>query len=228
MPCCHASKNVPVAEDWLSKAVLPPLSEASRTALRPLVPVDIPVGHALFHPGDAVRGFVIVLSGRIDVFLTGPSGRDILLYAVEPGQSCVQSTLGLLGGEDYSGEALTRTDCHLVLVPKDRFMHLMASDEAFRGFVFRAFAARMQSMMHLLENVAFTRVEARLAACLLDRAQQGRVQATHAEIATMIGSAREVVSRRLDALARRGLVRLERGTVTLCDIPTLQSLADSG
>ncbi|MGP6085988.1 Crp/Fnr family transcriptional regulator [Antarctobacter jejuensis] len=213
--------------DWIRDALLPNLTQDSLQRLRGLAPARVPRGTALFHPGDTVRGFVVVLSGRIDVYLTGPNGRDILLYAVEPGQSCVQSTLGLLGGEDYSGEAMTRVDTTLVLIPRDLFLNLIQADPAFRGFVFQAFAARMQSMMHLLERVAFTRVEARLAQVLLDRAEAGRVAATHAELAVMIGSAREVVSRRLDALARRGLVTLERGTVVLQDRDTLRQIADS-
>ena len=154
-----------------------------------------------------------------------PTGRDILLYAVEPGQSCVQSTLGLMGGEDYSGEAIAQTDTSLVLLPRTTFLSLMDSSDAFRGFVFTAFATRLQSMMHLLERVAFQRVESRLAQCLLDRAEDNTLNATHAEIATMIGSAREVVSRRLDALARRGIVTLDRGTVHITDRDTLENIA---
>ena len=212
---------------WTRDARLPALSPDSLARLDALAPVVAPQGTALFHPGDGVKGFVIVLSGRVEVFLTGPSGRDILLYAVEPGQSCIQTTLGLLGGEAYTGEALTRTDSRIVLVPRGLFLDLMASDPAFRDFVFHAFATRMQSMMHLLERVAFTRVEARLAACLLDRAQKGIVTATHADLAVMIGSAREVVSRRLDALARRGVVSLERGKVILRDPATLAEIAQT-
>ena len=64
----------------------------------------------MFRPGDMAQGFVIVLSGRIEVRLTSASGREILLYAVEPGESCVQTTLGLMGGEPYSGEAVAATD----------------------------------------------------------------------------------------------------------------------
>ena len=211
---------------WVAQATsLPPLEPAATERLAHLTPFDAPKGTALFHPGDTVKGFVVVLKGRVDVFLTGPSGREILLYAVEPGQSCIQSTLGLMGGEDYSGEAITRTDCRLVLIPREMFLDLMDHSDAFRGFVFRAFATRMQSMMHLLERVAFERVESRLARCLLDRAEAGRLTATHAEIASMIGSAREVVSRRLDALARRGILRLERGVVHINDAETLTELA---
>src|SRR6056297_4006876 len=156
---------------WVAQATsLPPLEAAAKARLAQLTPFDAPRGTALFHPGETVKGFVIVLAGRVDVFLTGPTGREILLYAVEPGQSCVQSTLGLLGGDDYSGEAITQDDCTLVLVPRSLFLRLMDEDPAFRAFVFRAFAQRMQSMLHLLENVAFIRVEARLAQCLLERA----------------------------------------------------------
>ena len=213
---------------WVDDARLPPLDPDARATLDRLSPMQVPAGTALFHPGETVKGFVAVLSGRVEVFLTGPTGRDILLYAVEPGESCVQSTLGLLGGEDYSGEALTRTDCTLVLIPRDAFLRLMDRSAAFRGFVFSAFADRLQSMMHLLEKVAFQRVEARLAEALLARADNGVLHATHADIAVMIGSAREVVSRRLDALARRGFVALDRGQVTLLDPEALRALADAG
>ncbi|MCR8549692.1 Crp/Fnr family transcriptional regulator [Salipiger sp. P9] len=203
------------------------LSPHSRQALDRLHPFDAPRGTVLFRPGDAVQGFVVVIAGRVEVFLTGPTGRDILLYGVEPGQSCIQSTLGLLGGEEYSGEAVTRNDCRLVMIPRPLFLRLMEEDGAFRGFVFQAFAQRMQSMMHLLEKVAFQRVECRLARTLIDESEAGVLRATHAEIATRIGSAREVVSRRLDALARRGIVALDRGAVRLLDADTLRGIAEA-
>ncbi|MFP4273428.1 MAG: Crp/Fnr family transcriptional regulator [Paracoccaceae bacterium] len=213
---------------WVASAEgLPALEPATAAALDRLSPIEVPRGSVLFRPGEAVKGFVIMLTGRVEVFLTGPTGREILLYAVEPGQSCVQSTLGLLGGEDYSAEAVTRSDCRVVLIPRARFLALMEDSPAFRGFIFAAFATRMQDMMQLLERVAFQRVEARLAQALLDRAEDDTLRATQAEIAVIIGSAREVVSRRLDALARRGMVRLDRGLVRLLDRNGLAELARS-
>lgn len=212
--------------DWTATATgLDHLDAAARARLSRLQPMTLPRGTPLFHPGEAAKGFVVVLSGRIEVFLTGASGRDILLYAVEAGGTCIQTTLGLLGGEDYSGEALAATDCEVVLIPKAEFLALMDTSAAFRGFVFGAFAARMQGMMHVLERVAFQRIESRLAAALLDRAEGDRVSATHQELATAIGSAREVVSRRLEAFARSGLVETERGAVLLRDRAGLARLA---
>ncbi|MCB2135733.1 MAG: Crp/Fnr family transcriptional regulator [Rhodobacteraceae bacterium] len=211
---------------WSSAAAgLHDLDDGARARLDALLPIDLPRGAPLFHPGDSAKGFVIVLSGRVDVFLTGPSGRDILLYAVEPGGSCIQTTLGLLGGEDYSGEAVAATACRLVLVPKVLFLELMDRSAGFRQFVFSAFAIRMQGMLHVLERVAFQRVESRLAQALIDRALDGTVQATHQELATAIGSAREVISRRLEAFQRQGWVVTERGTVRLADMDALRRLA---
>ena len=211
---------------WTRDAIgLEALDEPARRQLETLAPMDMGRGAPVFHPGDTVKGFVVVLRGRIDVFLTGPSGRDILLYSVEPGGSCVQTTLGLLGGEDYSGEAVAAADSRIVLIPRGMFLAMMEQSAAFRGFVFSAFATRMQSMMHVLERVAFQRVESRLAQTLLDRADGDRVQITHAELATAIGSAREVVSRRLEAFARAGLVATERGAVRITDAAGLRRLA---
>jgi CRP/FNR family transcriptional regulator len=211
--------------DWLSRAHLPDLPAPARAGLAALHPVDLPRGHVIFRPGDPAQAFALVLSGRIDVFLTGPTGREILLYTVEPGQSCVQTTLGLLGEEDYAGEALTATDVTAVLIPRALFLSLMDSAPAFRAFVFRAFAQRMQSMMHVLEKVAFQKVESRLAQTLLDLSDSGTVHATQAELAARIGTAREVISRRLESFARRGWVETDRGEVRLTDPAALSRLA---
>lgn len=212
--------------DWIDTAPATACLDApARAALAPLVPSDVPRGTVLFRPGDAVQGFVLMLEGRIEVFLTGANGRELMLYAVEPGQTCVQTTLGLLGEAAYSGEAIATAPCRLVLVPRAIFLKLMETSPAFRGLVFAAMAVRMEEVIRLMERVSFQSVESRLAGWLVARAEGGRVQATHAEIAAQIGSAREVVSRRLDAFARRGWVRTERGAVELRDAPALARLA---
>ncbi|PYF12832.1 CRP/FNR family transcriptional regulator [Rhodobacter viridis] len=211
---------------WIDAApALACLDDTARAALAPLGPVEVPKGTVLFRPGDAVQGFVLMLEGRIEVFLTGANGRELLLYAVEPGQTCVQTTLGLLGEASYSGEAITTQTSRLVLVPRPVFLKLMESSAGFRSLVFAAMAVRMEDLIRLMERVSFQSVESRLAGWLVARAEAGRVAATHAEIAVQIGSAREVVSRRLDAFARRGWVRTERGAVELCDAAALSKLA---
>jgi CRP/FNR family transcriptional regulator, anaerobic regulatory protein len=191
------------------------LDRCSTAALAALPAQSVPDRTVLFHPGDTASAFVIVLSGRIEVSLVGGSGREIMLYAVEPGQSCIQTTLGLLGGESYTGAAVAIGAVELVLIPRGLFLRLMDDDAAFRAFVLRAFGQRMADVTRVLEQVAFGRIEQRLAVALLDLARDDLVSATQSELAARIGSAREVVSRRLDLFAREGLTRNERGQVRL-------------
>lgn len=201
--------------DWMAE--LGSITAETRGELAALQRRALPKGLDLFAPGDRAQGFPLVLSGRVEVYLTGPTGREILLYAVEPGQSCIQTTLGLLGDEPYSGTAATVSEAEVVTIPKPLFLRLMDRDAAFRGFVLRSFGQRMADLTRLLEAVAFGRVEARLAGALLDLAEGGVVRATQADIAARIGSAREVVSRKLDAFAKAGWVVLGRGEVHLRD-----------
>lgn len=211
---------------WIDKSALSDLlSIGERQVLESVFAGRLAKNTVLFQPGDAVQGFAIVISGRVGVYLTGKTGREILLYDIVPGQTCVQSTLGILGDEAYSAEAICEEDCELALIPRDLFQKLLGTSPEFRKFVFGAFAERMQSMMHLLEQVAFVRVENRLAATLLQRADGDIVRATHQELATQIGSAREVISRRLEVLAKRGFLRLDRGEVTILDRAALQAFS---
>ncbi len=202
------------------------LAPEARARLDALRPATLPKGAVLFRPGETVRGYAVVLAGEIGVHLVGRTGREVLLYAVTPGQSCIQSTLGLLGGAAYSAEALAEAETRLVLVPREAFLALLDSSSGFRRLVFAALAARMQALMHAVERVAFLPVEARLAAHLVARADAaGEVRATQAELAAAIGSAREVVARKLEAWARAGLVTTGRGRVRLADAAALRRTA---
>ena len=210
--------------NWVSTSPLSTLEPDARARLANVQASTLPKGTQLFHAGDEVQGFAVVLSGKVGVYLTGAGGREILLYDITPGKTCVQSTIGLMSQELYSAEAICEVDTRLAFLPRPVFNTLLSTSPAFRDYVFSAFGERMQSMMHLLEQVAFVRIESRLAAALLGLAAP-TAQITHAELATRIGTAREVVSRRLDTWSKRGIVRLERGSITVLQPAALQNLA---
>lgn len=213
---------------WLMSSVFSePLEPQAQRVLSDLRPQLIKARSVLFHPGVRPEGFLIVIDGRVGVYLVGKGGRELLLYSVSRGETCIQTTLGLLGQEPYSAEAVAETDLVAVMVPQATFETLVATSGAFRGFVFRAFAARVADVMFVLEQVAFVKVESRLAHVLRERADpSGTVSATHQELAVAIGSAREVVTRQLRALASRGLVALERGAIEIVDPAELARLAE--
>jgi CRP/FNR family transcriptional regulator len=192
----------------------------------------IPRGKILFTPGSACQGFVLLLEGRARVSVTAANGRRLLLYRIAPGETCVQTTLCLMGGLDYSAEGAAETDLRLVVVPPALFEHLLRDQPDFARFVFERFGARLAEMTRLIETIAFLRVDARLAAALLARADaQGDAEdalaATHQELAEDIGAAREVVSRQLAEFQRAGLLRLARGRIVLTGRAVLADLASA-
>jgi len=189
------------------------------------MPLRAPAGTVLFRPGDPCRGFVLLRRGQARVDLIAEDGHALLLYRVEPGQACAITTSCLFAGEAYSAEGTAETDCDGLLLPASLFSALVEESNGFRRFVLAGFAARLGTLMGRIEELSFRSVDARLAAYLLDRAP-GVVAATQQGIAADIGTAREVVSRRLAAFARAGLVRTERGAIAVLDAPGLMRIKD--
>lgn len=189
------------------------------------MPLRAPSGTVLFRPGDPCRGFVLLRNGRARVDLIAEDGHALLLYRVGPGEACAITTSCLFAGEAYAAEGTAETDCEGLLLPAPLFSRLVEESASFRTFVLAGFATRLGALMARIEDLSFRSVDSRLAAYLLGRAP-GRVVATQQEIASDIGTAREVVSRRLAAFARAGLVLTERGAVTPVDMPGLIRIKD--
>lgn len=210
---------------------LPPtsarLDAATRAAVeRESVPLRAPAGTMLFRPGDPCQGFLMLGAGRVRVDLVAEDGHALLLYRVAPGEACAITTSCLFAGEVYSAEGRAETAIDGLLLPAGRFAALVAEHAGFRAFVLAGFGARLAALMARIEDLSFRSVDRRLAAWLLDRPAGQAALATHEAIGVEIGTAREVVSRRLSALARAGLVRAERGAVTVLDRQALSLMRD--
>lgn len=189
-------------------------------------PVRLPAGVTVFADGDACQAFLLVVEGSVRVQKVAETGREIVLYRVEPGQTCVLTTSCLLSHGVYGAEGVTETPVAGMALAPAAFQDLMATSAAFRTFVFAAYATRVSDLLMLIEEVAFGRIDQRLAAVLLERAGAGGiVAATHQDLAVELGTAREVVSRQLKDFERRGLLALARGRVTLIDRSGLAGLA---
>jgi CRP/FNR family transcriptional regulator len=185
----------------------------------------LPEGRRLFGPGQAPTALVLVLRGSVRVQQTGESGREITLYRVQGGESCVLTAACQLAYQDYQAEGIAETEVTAALVPRQDFDELVAASAEFRQLIFGAYARRMSDLFTVIEEVAFRRVDMRLAALLLKEARQGVVTATHQALAVELGTAREVVSRTLQDFARRGWIGQARGTVQLTAPAALERLA---
>ncbi|WP_099826936.1 Crp/Fnr family transcriptional regulator [Oceaniglobus indicus] len=188
--------------------------------------VDIPRGGVIFGPGKSPENMLFLLSGTVRVQQTSDSGREIVLYRIHAGESCVLTTASLLAHEDYSAEGIAETAVRAAAIPRSVFDDLVATSPLFRTFVFRAFSKRITDLFLMIDEVAFQRIDVRLAQRLLELAGGAvSVAVTHQQLSVELGTAREVVSRQLQEFQRRGWVTLARGAVTLADLPALGRLA---
>ena len=185
----------------------------------------VPAGSLLFDDHQACEGFPFVVEGSVRVVKNAPNGRELPLYRVAAGETCVISSSCLLGHEDYNARGIAETDTVLMLLPQAEFDALL-DEPTFRGFVFHLFAERIAELMQLIEEVAFHRLDQRLAAQLLGK---GRVlHVTHQQLADELGSVREFISRLLKGFAAQGLVKLSREQIEILDPAGLRRMASTG
>ena len=187
--------------------------------------VSLAAGTPLFGEGSVCRQFPLVLAGSIRVAKVG-EGRELHLYRVTPGESCVLTSSCLVGRRDYPATGVVESDVRLVVLPKTVFDELVASHPPFRQYVFGLFAERLTDLMALVEAVAFHKLDRRVAATLLGH---GRVvEMTHQQLADSVGSVREIVTRVLRSFVDQGLVKLGRGSIEVLDAAGLRSVAEGG
>lgn len=192
--------------------------------LAPGAAMHIPAGAEIFSERQPCRGFPLILEGCIKVVKLAASGRELVLYRVAPGGSCIITSSCLLGRTDYNARGIAETPLTLLAIPAPDFATLLVEHPPFRDFVFHLFAERIAELMQLVEEVAFARLDQRLAKALL--AKNGTVLGiTHQQLADELGSVREIVSRLLKGFAAQGLVALGREQVTLLDRDGLQKIA---
>lgn len=187
--------------------------------------IGVPAGTSVFRPGDRAENMLLLLSGTVRVSQVSENGREIVLYRVNPGETCVLTTACLMAEEEYSAEGIAETEVSAVAIPRAVFDAALGASPVFRRFVFGAYAGRIANLFLTIEDIAFRRIDIRLSEKLLELAQDGRVRATHAQIATELGTAREVISRQLAEFQRRGWVELSRGEIALADPAGLRALS---
>jgi CRP/FNR family transcriptional regulator, anaerobic regulatory protein len=175
----------------------------------------IVAGKQIYHEGDACSAIAFVLAGEIRVYKIGQTGREITLYEIGPGETCILNASCILAGQSYPAHAVAASDTDLLLVPSAEFRKLVSDRETMREFVFTLLSRRLSGVMELVEEVAFGRMDERLEDYLVERSADNRLETTHQKIANDLGTSREVVSRLLKDLERKGKVRLSRNEITL-------------
>lgn len=181
-------------------------------------------GTPLFQPGVACEVLAFVLHGSVRVFMSSDAGREITLYRIERGQTCILSTSSILGQCPFPAFASVEEDSQAVLVPANVVLDWMSKSAAWRQFLFGLLNSRMGSILLTLEEVLFERLDLRLVRLLVEVAEQDLVKKTHQELAAELGSSREVVSRLLRDLETKGWIRKNRQGILIVDRESLLSM----
>ena len=188
--------------------------------------IEAPVGTVGYREGDTCQAFVMRLGGQSRVYKLSAGGREILLYRVTGGETCVLTTTCLLGNSDYPASTVVEEPIRDVIVPKNIFNQLMIDSAVFRTFVMTNYGALISDLIVLLDEVAFHSLDARLAKLLLDSGSD-HITKTHQLLADELGTAREVVSRQLKRFEQKGWLLLGRGQIDLANKAALLKTSQS-
>ena len=217
-------------DEWKVRLVkefphLTQLSDADRAATLDAMTMAVyPQGEVMLEQGRRCRGAAFVLSGVIRVYQMSAEGREITLYRVYAGETCVLALSCLLGGMDYPVIAEVEEDAEVATLPLDMLRSVMLRIEPWQRYIFSSMADTMMSVLKLLDEVAFRKMDSRLALRLL-QCESNEIQFTHEQLAADIGTAREVVSRLLKEFETKKIVELRRGTVIISDRKRLLEIA---
>ena len=198
-------------------------------ALRMASEIDLPPNTVVIHKGDECKSFMLVIKGTVRVYERAGNGHELALYRVTAGEVCVLTIINLLEHTAYRADAVIEGEARVVSIPLPDFKNALAESPGFRNFIMSTLARRLSTVMHLVEQVAFQRLDLRLA-CLLGQLFGSRstshISITHQELANELGTAREVISRMLKEFEHMRCIRLHHGEIELVSHEALTRLTD--
>ena len=172
-------------------------------------------GDSLYFEGDQCQGIGFLLAGEIRVFKIGENGREITLYEIFPGETCILNASGLLSNQRYPANAAATADGIIIFIPAGLFLGMMSESAIMRNFIFSLFSRRFNEIIELLEEVTFGKLNERLSEYLIEKSSNDLLLTSHQKIANDLGTSREVISRLLKDFERKGQVALSRNQVKL-------------
>ncbi len=184
----------------------------------------IPAGHDVFLEGDRIEAIALLISGVVRVYKIGETGREITLYRFGNGSSCILTANAILSQRTFPAVATVEQEAEAVMIPADTFRDWVRRYDLWREFVFDLLSQRLSTVMAIIDEVAFQRMDRRVASLLLNQGKtKNPLRITHQEIASELGSSREVISRLLEDFISDGSIRSGRGVIEILDFEQLES-----
>ena len=200
-----------------------------------VVPRTFSPGQIVFNEGDPCSGLYVVASGHVRIFKTSANGREQVLSIDGPGSSVAE--LPVFDGGNYPASVAAVDEVTLLFVSKEDFQELCISHPQVALKVLRVVGARLRRLVGIIEELSFTTVRHRLAAFLVRLATREGVRTNNGivvalpdnnqEIASQIGTVRELVSRNLSRLQAEGLIAIDGRKVTIRDLRAIEAEVNS-
>lgn len=179
--------------------------------------VEINKGEIILKENAYIKHVPLVLEGNIKVRKIDESGKELVLYRIYPGESCILSITYCLNDKHSSAEAVTEAKTKLFVVPTLKVKEWMNTYKSWRDFIFNLYHLRLLELLTLLNSVSFLHTDTRLKDKLrnLQLLHGSDIPFTHQDLANEIGTAREVISRLLKQFENDGIIKLERGEIKI-------------
>ncbi len=186
--------------------------------------MQIPKGNIIFSEGDECKHLALILSGTVRVYKPAENGREITLYRLGKGESCVLTASCIFSWNNFPAIAKTEEDIEAAVVPSHIFHDWINRYEIWRSYVFDLLSKRLSDIILTLEEVAFSRMDMRIAEFLVKMSGNDKtdIKTKHQDIAMELGTSREVVSRILKHFESETLISLGRGVISIRDIDRLR------
>lgn len=175
-------------------------------------------GELMLNESSRIHFIPIILSGSIKVFQTDDDIKEILLYYLKPGETCIMSVMGGFYDEKSKVKAVANEASEVLMVPVEKIGVLMKKHPEWINYILKAYHQRFDELLDVVNAIAFKKMDDRLLHFLRKRAEVGRsleLNITHEEIANELGTARVVISRLLKQMEKESLVALGRNRITL-------------
>ncbi|MCW8943953.1 MAG: Crp/Fnr family transcriptional regulator [Sedimenticola sp.] len=180
-------------------------------------------GQPICHEGNQCSHLAIVLNGTARIYKLGENGREITLYRIGQGESCILTASCILSEIPFPAFATCDTDIEAAIIPANAVKHWLSESSVWRDYIFSLVASRLSNIIHVVEDVVFRKMDRRIAGYLSSRAMENDhlITTTHQVIASELGTSREVVSRILKDFEQEKLIKVTRGAIQLLDIKRL-------
>lgn len=175
-------------------------------------------GSIILNENAHIRSIPIVTKGTLKVIRTEEDGREILLYYIKAGESCIMSFLGGLHNETSKVKAEVEDDAEILFLPVDKVSLFIKEYPQWLDYIFRLYHKRFEELLEIVNAIAFKKVDERMLALLNKKTEltgNKTLNITHEQLANELGIARVVVSRLLKQLEEIGKVKLGRNKITL-------------